>query len=196
MYSFKFISSNESNYSMDLVWENAQDMEHVGTLHGNTNIDFKIMNVEKSKDKSFLYDQLSYIAVRKFLGFIPIQSFGYRKILSKYKLIQAEFSPLLNINTKLISTVQPHKTRNKCWMIDYVEVSVPWYGLVLKNFIIKAIKRHAKIQCIEDETFRERRKILSKKKINLRLALFNTPEMNLWEENIVEELKSFEKTNN
>ena len=78
-------------------------------------------------------------------------------------------------------------------MKDYVEVRVPWYGLVFKNFIIKAIKRHAKIQCIEDETFRERRKILAEKNINLRLTLFNTPEMDLWGENIVEELKSFEK---
>ena len=134
MYSFKLISSNISNYSMDLVWENAQDMEHVGTLHDNTNIDFKIINLSKSKNSDFLYDQLSYYAVRKFLGFLPIQSFGYRKIISKYKIIQSEFSPLLRINTRLISTIEPHKQKNKCYMIDYVEVKVPWYGFFLKIF--------------------------------------------------------------
>ena len=173
MHTFKVVSSNLSNYSMDLVWENAQDMEHVGTLHANTNIDFKIMNLAKHDNSPFLYDQLSYIAVRKFFGFIPVQNFGYRKIVSKYKILQAEFSPLLNMQTRLISTIKPHEDEDKCWMVDYVEVHVPWYGYLLKGLIEKGIKRHTKIQCLEDEGFRERRKIL--------LALFNTPEMDIWE---------------
>lgn len=195
MYSFKLISSNISNYSMDLVWENAQDMEHVGTLHDNTNIDFKIINMSKSKNSEFLYDQLSYYAVRKFLGFLPIQSFGYRKIISKFKIIQSEFSPLLKINTRLISTIEPHKQKNKCYMIDYVEVKVPWYGFFLKNFLTNAIKRHAKIQCMEDESFRERRKVLKERNINLRMTLFNTPEMDIWEKNLDKDLKSFDYLN-
>ncbi|MDA8855621.1 hypothetical protein N9I82_00670 [Alphaproteobacteria bacterium] len=167
-------AKNFSDYSMDLVWENAQDMEHVGTLHSNTNIAFEIISVEKSDDKKFLYRQLAYSATRKVFGFIPMKTFGYRKIIKKYYLVQVEFNPLLNIRSELLSTILPHPNdEQKCIMVDHVSINIPWWLLPLKNVMSRAILRHAKTQCEEDEDFRARRKVLLDKKINIPPSLFN-----------------------
>ena len=45
---------------------------------------------------------------------------------------------------------------------------------------------------MEDESFRERRKVLKERNINLRMTLFNTPEMDIWGKNLEKELKSFD----
>jgi len=174
MPTFQVTSTNASDYSMDLVWENAQDMEHVGTLHSNTNIAFELISVEKSDDKTFLYKQLAYSATRKVFGFIPMKTFGYRKIIKKFYLVQVEFNPLLNIRTELLSTIQPHPhDEQKCIMVDHVDINAPWWLMPLRKIMSKAILRHAKTQCDEDEDFRARRKVLLDKKINIPPSLFN-----------------------
>jgi hypothetical protein len=174
MANFEIVSSNMSNYSPELVWENAQDMEHVGTLHSNTNEAFRIINLSRLKNSEFLYEQLSYSATRKLMGFLPMNTFGYRKILKKFHLLQVEYNPLLNMKTQLISTIEPHKDDpKKSWMIDYVTVSVPFFLLPAKKIIISALKNHAKTQCLEDEEFRQRRLELLDRKIHLPLSIFD-----------------------
>ncbi len=174
-FIFKHTCYNHSNYDIDLVWENAQDLEHVACLHGKTNYTFQLVNVIKDQNNNFLYDSLSFIVVRKLLGFIPITTFGFRKIISKYEIHQLEISPFIGVTTFLNSRVSISTNSNfKTQMIDTLTISIPFVFKPLRNILQSILNRHTKIQCFEDESFRQRRQLLLEKGIKLPLRFFNT----------------------
>ena len=85
------------------------------------------------------------------------------------------------------ATIKPINEKNsKTQLIDFVEVEAPTITKLFRNKMIQELKNHAKIQCLEDESFRMRRNDLKQRGINQPLKFFNEPE---WE-------KIFENFNN
>lgn len=178
---------NFSRFPIDTVWENAKDLEHVAFLHSHTNKAFELLHVEKSQISPHEYDVMVYQGLRKFY-FTKIRAFGFRKIISKYNIHQVELIPLLSmksaLNSMLFSNLDPQfPTR----MVDEVILEVPFFLAPLRSFLRQALKRHATIQCQEDEPFRERRELLKSRKISLPFSIFN--------ESLMQRLtKQFEQT--
>lgn len=172
------VTRNQSRYPTDLVWENAQDLEHVAYIHGRTNRAFELLFWEREKDSPFTYDVMIYRAKRRFHCFW-LQSFGFRKILSPYNLWQLEILPALGIrsalNSRLVSQSDPEFPT---LMIDEVILEVPWPMALFSRSVEKAIERHAAIQCQEDEAFRERRFELNRRGIHFPYSIFHQSE---WE---------------
>ena len=176
---FNLKISNESNYDADIVWENAQDLEHINFLHKNTNFDYQTLYAKPSKNKDFAYDLLFFKSIRKLAKFLPITSFGFRKIIKKYEIWQTEWSPLIKTRVSLKSTIEPvGKKYKKTQLIDYIQVEAPYITKLIKNRMISELENHARIQCLEDEDFRMRRQNLKNRGINQPLRFFNEPE---WE---------------
>lgn len=174
--SFRTVVENKSRYEIDLVWENAKDLEHVGFLHRNTNAAFKLMAVEKQKYSTHEYDQMFYRTTRK-MFFFRFQTTGYRKIIQKYNLQQIEYIPLFGITTCLNSLLFP--SADKAFptrMVDEVVMEIPWVLKPLVAYFRKALKRHTAIQCQEDEPFRARRKLLHERGIVFPFSIFNEPQ--------------------
>jgi len=167
-HSIRCTITNRSDYPIDFVWENAQDMEHIGFLHRNTNFDFSIVDLEPDLSNKFLYQSLSYLVKRKMLGFLPLNTFGHRKIISKYELWQVEYCPFLGISTFLRSTLKANsKNPDHTDMIDYVEIFTPSIYKYFGPIFTWSLKRHARKQCLEDEPFRMRRKELYDRNLNI-----------------------------
>lgn len=166
------VVENKSRYGIDFVWENAQDLEHVAYLHGNTNSSFELLHVEKVPTSPWQYKVMVYRGVRK-LFFLRFQAFGFRTIISDNNLHQVEHIPLLRIrsalNSMLVATGDPEFPT---LMRDEVVMEVPWYMAPLKNYLQRALKRHASIQCQEDEPFRARRTELKRRGVNLPYRIF------------------------
>ncbi len=171
----KFIQTkvvNYSKYAKDLVWENAQDLEHVSVLHPNTNAYFEMLFCESFK-KTSEYDVMIYRAKRKLL-FITFHSFGFRRIVSKYNLHQVEYIPWLGITSALNSLLyDSDKEGYSTKMVDEVVLKVPNWLYLLKSYFVKSLARHAAIQCQEDEPFRERLEVLAKRGIKMPYRSFS-----------------------
>ena len=171
--------TNKSQYPIDFVWENAQDMEHIAFLHRHTNYSFSILNLEPDLSNKFLYQSLSYLVKRKMLSFLPLTTFGHRKIISKFELWQVEYCPFLGIYTFLRSTLKTNSLNpNHTDMIDYVQIFVPPAYKFLGPIFTWSLKRHAKKQCQEDEPFRMRRKELHERNLNIPPSVLNKT---IWE---------------
>lgn len=167
---------NESSYSREIVWENAQDVEHVATLHTNTNFWFRILSYTSDFEKPIgsQYDYLSFLAKRKVAGFIKIGSVGARRLVEKYKIQQLEISPLLQLYTVLHSTIEPNPNdKNGSLLRDRVLVYGPTLFKPLQQLMKKEIIHHAKQQCVEDETFRARRVELQARGIKIPFRLLD-----------------------
>ena len=91
--------ANESQYRRDIVWENAQDLEHIATLHPKTNYRFTFLDFSSpsSPTLGFSYEAMSFLTTRKIFGFFPVNSIGVRRIKEKYAISQFEYNPLLKI---------------------------------------------------------------------------------------------------
>lgn len=164
---------NYSRYSIDLVWENAKDLEHVAYLHSRTNKAFHLLFVGKFSENDHEYDVMVYRTRRKF-RFLTFETFGFRKISATYNIHQMEYIPLLGITSCLNSLL--YKTNDQAHptlMLDEVVWEIPVWLSPLKNYFINALKRHTKLQCEEDEPFRERRKELKERSIKMPLSIFN-----------------------
>ena len=178
--TLKMTLTNISKFSIDFVWENAQDMEHIGFLHTKTNYSFRLFNVEPDKSRMFLYLSLAYIVKRKFLSFIPLNTFGYRKIINKYEIWQVEVCPALGFRTFLKSTLIKNAANPEFTnMVDHVEITIPIILRPLTPLFIWSLKRHAKTQCEEDEPFRMRRKELHERGLYLPPSIL---QKSIWEE--------------
>jgi hypothetical protein len=169
---------NYSKFPIDIVWENAQDLEHVAYLHAHTNQSFKLLHIDKESGSSFEYDMMIYRTVRRFF-FFTFHTFGFRKIISRYNIHQMEYIPLFGmttaLNSLLISTGNPE---TPTMLLDEVVMELPGALSFLRNYFTKALKRHTAIQCGEDESFRERRDLLKTKGIKLPFSLFNDSHWN------------------
>ncbi len=177
--SIRVVLKNYSKYPIDTVWENAKDLEHVGYLHSNTNAFFQLLHVEKGKDCPHEYETMIYRTVRK-LKFLRFSGSGFRKIISKYNIRQLEYVPLLKMHTCLNSLLFSNPDPNfPTLMVDEVVLVVPWYMGFLSGFFKKSLQRHTRIQCQEDEPFRERRVLLKNKGIQFPYSVFHQP---FWEQ--------------
>jgi hypothetical protein len=169
----KHTTKNLSDYHIDFVWENAQDLEHVACLHRRTNYDFELLSVDSDETSRFPYRSLSFRTKRKILGFIPVSTFGFRKIIDKYLIYQIEYVPLLRTTTVLKSTLtQSPIDPSKTLMLDHVFVNLPNFLRPIARFIPAQLDRHTRLQCEEDEGFRSRRVELDSRGIKLPLSLF------------------------
>ena len=179
---------NLSRYSIDIVWENAKDLEHIAYLHGKTNKFFQLMYVGSDPIGPQEYDVLIYRSVRK-LFFLRINTFGFRRIISEYNIHQVEYIPLLGVTSALNSLLfRGGDSEFPTVMVDEVVMEMPtWMGF-LKPYFKRAVKRHAAIQCQEDETFRERRQVLKKRGINLPFSLFNKSQSDKITKNFTDQL--------
>ncbi len=175
-FTLKTLIENRSRYPIHHVWENAQDMEHVAWIHRKTNLFFELLYTEKGPDSPFEYDYLIYRATRRVFKFGRLNVFGYRKILAPHHLQQVEWIPLLGVKSQLDS--QLHLGKNKEFptlLRDEVTLELPWVLFPLRFLIRKSVRRHAKIQCEEDESVRERRVELEKRGIHLPYRLLHEP---------------------
>jgi hypothetical protein len=164
---------NYSRFDIDLVWENAQDIEHLAFLHSATNDQFHLLHSSRQENSRFAYDVLIYRAVRKFF-FFKFNAFGFRMILKDYQIQQVEYIPALHITQALNSLLRQNQDKEfPTEMLDEVVMEVPPIFFWLKRRLIAALKRHTAIQCAQDEPFRQRRKELKERKINIPFSLFN-----------------------
>jgi hypothetical protein len=168
---------NESQYSQEIVWENAQDVEHVATLHPTTNEWFRIFHHTRNSSRQIgsQYDDLVFLSRRRLAKIFKVSSVGVRKLVSKYNIQQVEYSPQLRIYTVLDSKIEEHPTDPDGSILhDSVRVYGPrWYRLVSSR-IRKELVFHAKQQCIEDETFRSRRFELTQRNVNFPYRLLDS----------------------
>jgi hypothetical protein len=179
-HTFDVILRNVSRYPIDIVWENAQDLEHVPYLHRATNSAFWMLYADPDPSGRHPYQTMVFMVRRKLLGFIPVTSFGIRRIAGEREIWQMERNPLLRVETRLRSTLErnrdnPHRTD----LVDYVRVTVPAALRPFEARLAAALRRHTRIQCEQDESFRARRVELRERGIVLPLTLFNQP---AWDE--------------
>jgi len=164
---------NYSRYPIQIVWENAQDLEHVAYLHSRTNRFFEMLYAGNESGSKYEYDVLVYRTVRKFY-FPGISTFGLRRIVGEHNIYQIEHIPLLGMTTALNSMLVPNSDPEfPTIMVDEVVIEIPRWMSFMKSFLLKTMHRHAGIQFSEDEPFRERRQILQRRKISLPFSLFN-----------------------
>ncbi len=164
---------NYSRYSIDLVWDNAKDLEHVAYLHSNTNKEFKLLYVGQDPTGKHEYDVMIYRTKRRFY-FLNFETFGFRRIMSKYQIHQLEYIPLLGITTALNSLLyRTNESEHPTLMLDEVIMEMPMFLAPLKGYFAHALKRHTTIQCSEDEPFRARRLQLKEKNIFFPFSIFN-----------------------
>jgi hypothetical protein len=178
-YTFTVVIRNHSDWPIDIVWENAQDLEHVACLHGNTNYGFRLIDVQPGRD-GLAYEAMTFMVRRRLFGFVPVTNFGFRRITGPFEICQIDASPALGITTALRSRLErnagdPAKTD----LVDTVEITVPRFLKPLRGILEVALRRHTRIQCEEDEAFRARRHELRDRGIHLPYSVLNR---SLWEE--------------
>lgn len=163
---------NFSRYDIDLVWENAKDLEHVAYLHARTNKRFTLLFSGKMSEREHEYDVMVYRTQRKF-HFLTFETFGFRKIVDKYNIHQLEYIPLLGITSCLNSLLfRTGDAEKPTLMLDEVVWEMPSWFSPLKRYFANALRRHTKLQCEEDEPFRARRKELADRNIKLPMSVF------------------------
>lgn len=160
---FRVVLHNHSRYSRDLVWKNALDLEHVTKLHPRTNAEFHLLGTFPEENEG--YEVMIYRTRRK-LGFLKLHSFGFRKVVGPHRIIQIEYLPLLNITTALNSLLrESSKPGYETEMVDEVVVQLPHFLRFFAPWLKRSLARHARIQCEQDEPFRERLDVLKQKQI-------------------------------
>jgi len=167
------VCKNRSSYNRDFVWENAQDLEHLPTLHRSTNSDIKLLHHVKTDGLGLVYDELVFSAKRRF-GILTFRSFGVRRIVTDYKLVQIESFPRLGIQYRLTSGVEEDpQDCGKSILSDQVEIF--WFSFckILRPLLKKRIQLHARRQNQEDESYRERRADLKQRGLNIPFSILN-----------------------
>lgn len=173
-HHIRTVIRNRSRFPIDIVWENAQDLEHVQFLHARTNKEFELLYAGREPGSAFEYDIMIYRAKRRLLYFFSFESIGFRRIVAERNIHQIECIPLFGTTSSLNSMLfKSDDPEYPTLMVDEVVMDVPRILLPMKHWIIKSLHRHAKIQCAEDEPFRERRVLLRSKGIALPFRIFN-----------------------
>jgi hypothetical protein len=103
-----------------------------------------------------------------------VTSFGIRRLAGEREIWQLERNPLLRVETRLRSTLERNRDNAEHTdLVDYVRVTVPAALRPLEARLAAALRRHTRIQCEQDESFRARRAELRERGIDLPLSLFN-----------------------
>jgi hypothetical protein len=166
------ICRNYSSYPRDVVWDNAQDLEHVPFLHQSTNAWFRMLGVTRAADSEFEYDTMMYEARRK-VKFLRISTFGFRRIVRKFNLHQLEYIPLLRVTSALNSLLfETGDAQRPTLLLDEVIMDVPRWMMPLRGMLQRSLQRHAATQCGEDEPFRQRLVELQGRGIKMPYRLF------------------------
>ena len=167
---------NRSRFPIDIVWENAKDLEHVATLHRKTNKAFELLYVGR-ESQLHEYDVMFYQSLRRLVIF-PLHSFGFRKIQSVYNLVQIECIPLLGLTVVLNSLLKPLDNLDyPTQLVDEVVIEGPFWMKFFSPLIARSLRRHTQIQCQEDESYRERRNELVQRGIRLPYRLYSSSRM-------------------
>ena len=178
-HTFDVVSANTSRYPIDLVWENAQDLEHVPYLHRATNSAFWMLYAEPDPTGRHPYQSMVFM-VRQDAWLPSCHILGVRRIAGEREIWQMERNPLLRVETRLRSTLERNRDNPEYTdLVDYVRVTVPSALRPLETLLAAALRRHTRIQCDQDESFRARRLELRERGIDLPLSLFNGP---AWDE--------------
>lgn len=162
---FNYTYSNTSKFDKDILWFVAQDIEHLKTLHSNTNKEVKINKIEKDENTNNLYKSIQYSTWRKILNFITVKVETSRKIIGD-KIIYIEQHKYLNTiikNTHIIEKKENHHV-----LIDDIEIDTPLLIFLFSPIIKFLINKHLNAQFAEDEIFRERLQIVKNKTGNLK----------------------------
>ena len=177
-FIFKVVLRNRSRFPIDIVWENARDLEHVAVLHRRTNVSFQMIDFDPDPTGGHPYLAMTFRVRRRLLGFLQTSNFGRRRIAGDYEIHQIDFNPLFGVTTFLRSRLERCEDNpGETWMIDEVRIRMPRWLSPLRGLFESALRRHTRIQCAEDEPFRERRVELARRGIRLPLSLLNAP---LW----------------
>ncbi len=173
MHTIRTVLRNYSRHAPETVWENAQDLEHVAFLHGDTNKGFRLLYAAAAPGSRHVYDVLVYSSRRSLYG-LGLESFGFRRIVADFNIHQLEQIPTLKITTALNSLIFPSdRPEYRTLLLDEVVLQVPGPMRWLEGRIIRSLRRHTAIQCEQDETFRQRREQLGERGIRLPFSLFN-----------------------
>jgi hypothetical protein len=166
------VIENYSRYPIDIVWENAQDLEHVAFLHRKTNHSFEVVHVERHPLSTRAYDTMIYRSIRR-LGPFLVKTHGFRRIISDYRLHQIESLPWIGVTSALSSNLVPTgDPRFPTLLRDEVVMEIPRLLYWARHRIVASLARHARIQCEEDEPYRERRQTLRERGIRMPYRLF------------------------
>jgi hypothetical protein len=170
--------ANESAWPIDIVWENAQDLEHVATLHRGTNDAFEILEIRPGRDGQ-PYESMTFLVKRRLFGVLPVVTFGVRRIVGFGEIRQVDLTPTFGVSTALWSSLERHPDDpSRTILRDRIEISVPRLLRPFVGVFEAALRRHTRRQCEEDETFRARRHELRERGIHLPYSLLGRP---LWE---------------
>jgi hypothetical protein len=173
-FTYRTEIRNVSAWPLEIVWENAQDLEHVATLHRRTNSAFELLDVEPSPDGKSPYVAMTFMVKRKLFGVVPIVSFGFRRIVGPGEIRQIDMNPTLGLTTALWSSLEHHPDDpQKTILVDRLEITMPWILRPFAGLFDRALRRHTRLQCLEDETFRARRYELRERGIDLPLSILN-----------------------
>ena len=178
-FTYRTEIRNVSAWPLEIVWENAQDLEHVATLHRRTNYAFELLDVEPSRDGATPYVAMTFMVKRKLFGLLPIVNFGFRRIVGPGEIRQIDVNPTLGVTTALWSSLERHPDdARKTILVDRLEITMPWILRPFAGLFDAALRRHTRLQCLEDERFRARRHELRERGIDLPFTLLNR---SLWE---------------
>lgn len=178
-YTYRTEIRNVSAWPIEIVWENAQDLEHVATLHRTTNYGFEILEMRPGRDGQSPYESMTFMVKRRLFGVLPIVNFGVRRIVAFGEIRQVDVNPTFGVTTALWSSLERHpEDPSRTILVDRLEISMPRLLRPFVGVFEAALKRHTRRQCAEDETFRARRHELRERGIHLPFSLLNP---SLWE---------------
>lgn len=182
-FTYRTEIRNVSAWPLEIVWENAQDLEHVAVLHRRTNDAFELLDVEPSRDGTSPYVAMTFMVKRKLFGVVPIVNFGFRRIVGRGEIRQIDTNPTLGVTTALWSSLERHPDDpQKTILVDRLEITMPWFLRPFAGLFDAALRRHTRLQCLEDETFRARRYELRERGIDLPLSILNR---SLWQRTFI-----------
>ena len=178
-FTFRMEIRNVSAWPIEIVWENAQDLEHVAILHRRTNYGFELLDVQHARDGWAPYESMIFMVKRRLFGIIPIVNFGFRRIVGPHEIWQVDVNPTFDVSSALRSTFEPHPADpGKTVLVDRLEITGPRVMRPFVRFFKAALRRHTRLQCLEDESFRARRFELRERGINPPPSILN---QSLWE---------------
>lgn len=178
-YTYRMEIRNPSAWPVEFVWENAQDLEHVATLHRRTNSSFELLDVRPAPGGDAPYESMIFMVRRRLFGVLPIMTFGFRRIVGPLTIQQIDINPAFGVTTALTFTLERDPAdASRSVLVDRLEISMPRILKPFARFFDAALRRHTRLQCAEDESFRARRHELRQRGIHLPVSVLRS---SLWD---------------
>ena len=115
-----------------------------------------------------------FLVKRKLFGLVPVTTYGFRRIVGRFEIWQIDVSPLFGVTTALRSSLVPDETDPaRTVLLDDLEITMPRILKPFQRVLEAALRRHTRLQCAEDETFRARRVELKSRGIHLPPSILN-----------------------